>query len=350
MDQNKSLCPPWHICNYIGDVVMQSDNSKLTYYALEFMAKWIARGENASPAVLLSLDEGLVVSALGTAGRTYNSRLLDGSWAALKGSLRQKKRRIGNDSIVSPDTSFTAFLYSLSASSESRSNSNFKEKIDSDDNPFKPSSEPTVIRENTKKKSLFSRGKQSLGKAIYQAAKLGGFRNQGPKGSSDMAVGNGSNSKISGDKGIPMLQTLNESVSSENLPETSEPSLLLREKTRTILYAALPVIVQGRKWMLLCSNLLHYPILFPSRCEAAYFDTRSHQSRVGPDPHDDFLGTPLENVSENLGKVMEEDQTNSPKLVPINMRLDNSDDETQDMDVDGGQENPNTPTKAGKIC
>ncbi|KAL0386016.1 UNVERIFIED_CONTAM: Pentatricopeptide repeat-containing protein, mitochondrial [Sesamum radiatum] len=91
MDQNKSLCPPWHICNYIADVAMQSDNSKLTYYALEFMAKWIARGENASPAVLLSVDEGLIVSALGTAGRTYNSRLLDGSWHALKRSLRQKK-------------------------------------------------------------------------------------------------------------------------------------------------------------------------------------------------------------------------------------------------------------------
>ncbi|KAK4430073.1 Pentatricopeptide repeat-containing protein, mitochondrial [Sesamum alatum] len=91
MDQNKSLCPPWHICNYIAEVAMQSDNSELTYYALALMAKWIARGENASPAVLLSVDEGLVVSALGTAGRTYNSRLLDGSWAALKRSLRQKK-------------------------------------------------------------------------------------------------------------------------------------------------------------------------------------------------------------------------------------------------------------------
>ncbi|KAL2226244.1 UNVERIFIED_CONTAM: Pentatricopeptide repeat-containing protein, mitochondrial [Sesamum indicum] len=91
MDQNKSLCPPWHICNYIADVAMRSDNSKLTYYALEFMTKWIARGENATPAVLLSVDEGLVVSVLGTAGRTYNSRLLSGSWVALKCSLRQKK-------------------------------------------------------------------------------------------------------------------------------------------------------------------------------------------------------------------------------------------------------------------
>ncbi|KAL0287729.1 UNVERIFIED_CONTAM: Pentatricopeptide repeat-containing protein, mitochondrial [Sesamum radiatum] len=52
-------------------IAMQSDKNKLTYYALEFMAKWIARGENASPAVLLSLDEGLVVSAPRTVCRTY---------------------------------------------------------------------------------------------------------------------------------------------------------------------------------------------------------------------------------------------------------------------------------------
>ncbi|KAL8533652.1 hypothetical protein ACS0TY_009886 [Phlomoides rotata] len=91
MDQNKSLCPPWHACNYIADVAMQSDNSNLTYCALEFMAKWIARGELATPAVHLSVAEGLVVSALVTAGRTRNLKLLDGSWAILKRSLRQKK-------------------------------------------------------------------------------------------------------------------------------------------------------------------------------------------------------------------------------------------------------------------
>ncbi|KAL0408740.1 UNVERIFIED_CONTAM: Pentatricopeptide repeat-containing protein, mitochondrial [Sesamum radiatum] len=90
-DQNKSLCPDWHICNYIADVAMQSDNSELTYYALEFINKWIARAEATKPPVLLSVDEGLVISALGTAGRTYNSKLLDGSWAVLKRSLRQKK-------------------------------------------------------------------------------------------------------------------------------------------------------------------------------------------------------------------------------------------------------------------
>ncbi|KAE8705378.1 Pentatricopeptide repeat-containing protein [Hibiscus syriacus] len=49
-------------------VAMQADNSKLAFYALEFMAKWIARGENARPPFLLSVDEGLIVSALATAG------------------------------------------------------------------------------------------------------------------------------------------------------------------------------------------------------------------------------------------------------------------------------------------
>nr|XP_043613323.1 pentatricopeptide repeat-containing protein At1g26460, mitochondrial [Erigeron canadensis]XP_043613324.1 pentatricopeptide repeat-containing protein At1g26460, mitochondrial [Erigeron canadensis] len=91
MDQNKALCPPWNLCNDIVDVAIQSDNSELAFYGLEFIAKWIARGEIARPPVLLSVDEGLVVNALTTAGRNYNSKLLDGAWAVLKRSLRQKK-------------------------------------------------------------------------------------------------------------------------------------------------------------------------------------------------------------------------------------------------------------------
>lgn len=91
MDQNKALCPSWNLCNDIADVALQADNSKLAFYALEFLARWIAIGENARPAVLLSVDEGLVVSALGTACRTYNSTLVDGSWAILRRSLRHKR-------------------------------------------------------------------------------------------------------------------------------------------------------------------------------------------------------------------------------------------------------------------
>ncbi|KAH8496553.1 hypothetical protein H0E87_019347 [Populus deltoides] len=91
MDQNKALCPNWNLCNHIAEIALKEDNSKLLFCALEFMARWIARGEKARPIVLLSVDEGLVVAALGTAGRTYNSTLLDASWAILRRSLRQKK-------------------------------------------------------------------------------------------------------------------------------------------------------------------------------------------------------------------------------------------------------------------
>ncbi|XP_059592700.1 pentatricopeptide repeat-containing protein At1g26460, mitochondrial-like [Vitis vinifera] len=62
MDQNKALSPSWNI--------------------------WIARGENARGHVLLSVDEGLVVSTLGTAGRTYSSTLVDASWAILRDHCR----------------------------------------------------------------------------------------------------------------------------------------------------------------------------------------------------------------------------------------------------------------------
>ncbi|KAJ6982567.1 hypothetical protein NC653_025625 [Populus alba x Populus x berolinensis] len=91
MDQNKALCPNWNLCNHIAEIALKEDNSNLLFCALEFMARWIARGEKARPIVLLSVDEGLIVAALGTAGRTYNSTLLDASWAILRRSLRQKK-------------------------------------------------------------------------------------------------------------------------------------------------------------------------------------------------------------------------------------------------------------------
>jgi len=75
----------------MADIALQADNSKLAFYALEFLYRWIARGDNARPPILLSVDEGLVVSALGAAGRTYSSTLLDAAWSTLRRSLRQKR-------------------------------------------------------------------------------------------------------------------------------------------------------------------------------------------------------------------------------------------------------------------
>lgn len=85
------MSPTWSLCNFIADIALQADNSKLAYHSLEFIYRWIVRGENARPPVHLSVDEGLVVSALGTAGRTCNSTLLDASWSILRRSLRQKR-------------------------------------------------------------------------------------------------------------------------------------------------------------------------------------------------------------------------------------------------------------------
>nr|GMC79823.1 protein gamma response 1 [Ipomoea batatas] len=73
-------------------------------------------------------------------------------------------------------------------------------------------------------------------------------------------------------------------------------------------------------------------------------DTRSHQSRVGPDPHDDFLDTPLENVRRNTGNVIKEDISNLPKAVPKDMDCENSDDETQDMNINQDPQKQQIPS------
>ncbi|KAH9315224.1 hypothetical protein KI387_023851, partial [Taxus chinensis] len=91
MDQNKALCPPWVLCTYISDVALQTDNSKLACHGLEFLARWISRGRAARPAVHLSVDEGLVIAALGTAARTCCAPLLKTAWEILMRSLQQKR-------------------------------------------------------------------------------------------------------------------------------------------------------------------------------------------------------------------------------------------------------------------
>lgn len=94
------------------------------------------------------------------------------------------------------------------------------------------------------------------------------------------------------------------------------------------------------------SNTKPGPPVGAKRPLSYWRDTRSHQSRVGPDPHDDFLDTPLENARDNLGKIMKEDV---PEPSPTNMSVDNPDDEeTQDMNGDAGpQKLHKSPSKAG---
>ncbi|XP_014492446.1 protein gamma response 1 [Vigna radiata var. radiata] len=65
------------------------------------------------------------------------------------------------------------------------------------------------------------------------------------------------------------------------------------------------------------------------RPASSWRQTRTHQSRTGPDPHDDFLDTPLENIRGNLNKDFNKEDLPNPIQEDINN--DSSDDETQDM-------------------
>lgn len=162
---------------------------------------------------------------------------------------------VTEDIVDGPDTSsLTAFLYSLLASSDSGDNSKSGEQnnvgIESDN----PQPE-TVMKESGGKKSLFSRGKQSLGRAIVKAARIGGYRDQDRKIDAEMESEGGDN----GSAGVQMkdLQSEKESPVVVEVVDVSEPSLLLSEKTKTALYASVPALVQGRKWFLLYSTWRH---------------------------------------------------------------------------------------------
>ncbi|TKY47656.1 Oxidation resistance protein 1 [Spatholobus suberectus] len=166
----------------------------------------------------------------------------------------------GNHGLVDgPDTSsFTAFLYSLLSSSDTgdiaNSHVQSDDKAAPDNNPLPDSS----LKENGGKKSLFSRSKQSLGRGIRQAARMGGFRHQDRKDNAEMKHDDGNGSKASGVE-MRRIEPVEESVTvpSVDLPEISEPSVLLSDSIRNVLYVSLPPLIHGRKWLLLYSTWRH---------------------------------------------------------------------------------------------
>ncbi|KAL5760490.1 hypothetical protein ACOSQ2_019328 [Xanthoceras sorbifolium] len=81
------------------------------------------------------------------------------------------------------------------------------------------------------------------------------------------------------------------------------------------------------------STMKSAPAAGSKRPASSWRDTRSRQSPGGADPHDDFLDTPLENIRGKLNKAMKEEVHDLPVAVPNDMNVDNSDDETQDMNV-----------------
>ncbi|KAG6393226.1 hypothetical protein SASPL_147462 [Salvia splendens] len=68
-------------------------------------------------------------------------------------------------------------------------------------------------------------------------------------------------------------------------------------------------------------------------------NTRSHQSLVGPDPHDDFLDTPLKNVRDNLRKAV---KVVCPDSTKSSVVIDESDDQTQNIEADAKSNKPRT--------
>jgi hypothetical protein len=152
-----------------------------------------------------------------------------------------------------PDTSsFTAFLISL-LSPDSQSDHMEKDlSSESSENPNQAStSEPKLTKG---KKGFISRGKQSIGKIFNKAARISGLRL-----SSEL--------KSEGNS-IDHKETVAQETEPETAPATvpgpaesapqqsdsplmSEPSVLMSEDMKTALYSSLPVLVQGRHWILL---------------------------------------------------------------------------------------------------
>ncbi|XP_076956736.1 protein gamma response 1-like [Bidens hawaiensis] len=79
-------------------------------------------------------------------------------------------------------------------------------------------------------------------------------------------------------------------------------------------------------------------------------DTRPAKNRNGPDLHNDFLDTPLENIKENLKKGAKEEPIHQlPAPAPKDMNIDSAtDDETQDLNADPGPGPQGTEKKSFK--
>lgn len=169
-------------------------------------------------------------------------------------SSEDEKGSHDDDLVDGPDTSsFTAFLYSFLSSSVSGDNNasphGQNDDIAAADSPLPDSSS---MKQNGGKKSLLSRSKQSLGKAIRRAVKIGGFRYHDRKDNFEMKDGDGHGSGFA-DVEMEHIDPVKESVPVPlvDLPEISEPSVLLSDSTRNVLYASLPALIHGRKWLLL---------------------------------------------------------------------------------------------------
>ncbi|KAH6793726.1 hypothetical protein C2S52_004203 [Perilla frutescens var. hirtella] len=118
------------------------------------------------------------------------------------------------------------------------------------------------------------------------------------------------------------------SVDEQVVEDKEEAVLVQRTSAASPLTSSILIAPKGP------SSLKPCPPAGTKRTHSYWRDTRSHQSRVGSDLHDDFLDTPLENARGNIGKAKMEDLPDFPKAGAVNMGLDDSDDQTQDINAD----------------
>jgi hypothetical protein len=152
-----------------------------------------------------------------------------------------------------PDTSsFRAFMISFLSPSSS-----FNASMEIIPEQTEEIGYPTLTpvgKANKGKTGLLSRGKHSIGKIINKAARMSGFKqNAEPKIGREVA------NHAEPVAPVLELEEPKEVSSLSNLPVMSEPSVLLSEMMRSILYSSLPILSQGRSWVLLYRFKVCYP-------------------------------------------------------------------------------------------
>lgn len=173
-----------------------------------------------------------------------------------KNEEEQKEERSEEDLNVplsGPDTSsFSAFLVSLLSSEKNpdaeRSGSLSDFQTEGKQRKDLGSTSDPRSKERQGRRSLMSYSKRSVRKVIKQVAKIGGYGNQ----NSELKAN--SNVETVGHELKPM-NSINDAVLKPQLPEISEPSVLLSEDIRSNLYVSLPSLVRERKWILLYRSL-----------------------------------------------------------------------------------------------
>ncbi|VAI49201.1 unnamed protein product [Triticum turgidum subsp. durum] len=156
-----------------------------------------------------------------------------------------------SDNPDGPDTSsFRAFMISFLSPSSSFNDS--REIIPEQSEEMGYPTLTPVGKTNKGKTGLLSRGKHSIGKIINKAARMSGFK-QSSEPKIDKEVVNHAESVAPALE----LEGPNEVNSLTNMPVMSEPSVLLSETMRSTLYSSLPILAQGRSWVLLYSTLRH---------------------------------------------------------------------------------------------